>query len=50
MTASYAGETGPDYDELLDRVAVATADGDPAAVTGCYRTADLAVPTELQPG
>jgi hypothetical protein len=49
MTASYAGETGPDYDELLDRVAVATADGDPAAVTACYRTADLAVPTGLRP-
>jgi hypothetical protein len=44
MTASYEGRTGADYDELIDTVAEACADDDPAAVAALYATEDLAVP------
>ncbi|HEY3504286.1 MAG TPA: transglutaminase-like domain-containing protein [Actinocatenispora sp.] len=47
MTASYAGDTGPDYDALIDTVAATTAADDPAAVGRLYRTGDLAVPAEM---
>lgn len=47
MTASYAGETGPDYDELIDRVAAVCAADEAAAITRLYATDDLAVPDAL---
>lgn len=47
MAASYAGETGPDYDELMDAIAAACASGDEAAIAGLYASHDLAVPPEL---
>jgi hypothetical protein len=47
LTASYKGETGADYDELIDDVAAACASADPAAVTGLYATDELRVPDAL---
>lgn len=47
MTASYAGETGADYDELIDRVAAVSAADDTDAIARLYATADLAVPAAL---
>ncbi|HEX6446514.1 MAG TPA: transglutaminase-like domain-containing protein [Streptosporangiales bacterium] len=47
MTASYAGETGAHYDELIDRVAAVCAADDAAAIARLYATADLAVPSSL---
>ena len=47
MTAAYRGETGEDYDDLLDEVAAVCAADDPAAVAGLYARDDLRVPAEL---
>ena len=47
MDASYKGETGPDYDELIDRVATTCAADDPAAIRALYATEDLAVPQSM---
>lgn len=47
MTASYAGQTGPDYDDLLDTIAATCASNDATAVTQVYATADLAVPDSM---
>jgi hypothetical protein len=47
MEASYAGETGPDYDELMDTIAAACATDDEAAIATLYATHDLAVPSSL---
>lgn len=47
MTASYAGETGADYDELMDRVAAVCAADDADAIARLYATEDLAVPDEF---
>ena len=47
MPDSYAGRTGPEYDELMDRVAAVCAEADPHAVTALYATEDLAVPDLL---
>jgi hypothetical protein len=47
MTASYRGETGDDYDELMDEVAAVCAAAEPAAVSSLYGSADLQVPPEL---
>jgi hypothetical protein len=47
MTASYRGETGDDYDELMDEVADVCAAAEPAAVSSLYGSADLQVPPEL---
>lgn len=49
MTASYRGETGPDYDELLDTIAATCAADDPRAVADLYATEDLRVPDGLLP-
>lgn len=47
MTASYRGETGPDYDELLDTIAATCAADDPRAVAELYASEDLRVPDGL---
>ncbi len=47
MEASYDGETGPEYDALMDRIAETCARDDPAALTGLYAFEDLAVPAAL---
>lgn len=47
MTASYRGETGDDYDELMDEVAAVCAAAGPAAVSSLYGSTDLQVPPEL---
>ena len=47
MTAAYAGETGADYDDLLDAVAVTCAGDDPELLAASYRHADLVVPDAL---
>lgn len=47
MTESYEQKTGPDYDRLIDSVAVACASDDTAAVARMYASEDLAVPDDL---
>jgi Transglutaminase-like superfamily len=47
MDASYKGETGADYDELIDMVATVCASDDPSAVARLYADDELAVPAEL---
>ncbi len=47
MTASYQGETGADYDRLMDTIAAVCGDGDPAAIAALYDSEDLAVPPAL---
>jgi hypothetical protein len=47
MTAAYRGETGPDYDELLDTVAKVSGTEDPVAIAELYRRSELVVPLEL---
>jgi hypothetical protein len=44
MTASYAGKTGPDYDELMDTIATTCASDDEAAIAALYASHDLVVP------
>jgi hypothetical protein len=47
MTEAYQGETGPDYDQLLDALADACAADDPEAVGALYARDELRVPAEL---
>jgi hypothetical protein len=47
MTAAYRGETGADYDELLDQVASVCAADDAAAVADLYTHDSLRVPAEM---
>ena len=47
MTASYRGETGPDYDELIDTIAAVCARDDPAEVASRYALDELSVPADL---
>ena len=47
MEASYDGETGADYDALMDRIAETCATDDPTAVADLYAAADLTVPVAL---
>jgi hypothetical protein len=47
MTAAYRGETGEDYDELLDEIAAVCAADEPAAVARLYARGDLRVPAEI---
>jgi hypothetical protein len=44
MTAAYAGETGPDYDELIDTIASVCASDDHGGIARLYASEDLAVP------
>jgi hypothetical protein len=47
MDASYKGETGAEYDELLDEIATVCASDDPYAVAELYAREELQVPPEL---
>ena len=47
MHASYNGETGPDYDDLMDTVAAACASDDPTVIAAAYASEDLMVPTHM---
>jgi hypothetical protein len=47
MAASYRGETGPDYDALMDRISVVCAKDDPDAIDDLYASEDLRVPADL---
>jgi hypothetical protein len=47
MGAAYRGETGADYDELLDELAAVCAADDPAATASLYAHDDLRVPAGL---
>ena len=47
MHASYEGETGTDYDELMDAIATVCDSGDDAATRDLYESEDLAVPPEM---
>ncbi len=46
MTDSYRGDTGPDFDDLIDEVSIACA-ADDVAVVECYRNPELMVPSAL---
>jgi hypothetical protein len=47
MKASYQGQTGPEYDELMDQVAAVCAGGDAAELAAVYASQDLTVPAAL---
>jgi hypothetical protein len=47
MTAAYAGQTGPGYDELIDEVAAACVSDSPRHVADLYSRPELRVPAEL---
>jgi hypothetical protein len=47
VTAAYRGETGEDYDKLLDEIAAVCAADDPAAAASLYAHDDLRVPAEM---
>jgi hypothetical protein len=47
MSASYKGETGADYDELIDMIAAVCASDDSDAVADFYTHDELRVPPEL---
>jgi hypothetical protein len=47
MAASYAGETGPDFDELMDVLAAACASDDELTISALYASHDFAVPSSF---
>ena len=47
MVVSYKGQTGADYDELLDRIAAVCAADDPSVVADLYACDELRVPADL---
>ena len=47
MAAAYRGETGPEFDELLDEIAAAGAADDQSAIVDLYLSEELRVPAEL---
>ena len=47
MDASYKGQTGADYDDLLDMIADVCASDDPSTVAALYARGELRVPPEL---
>ena len=47
MTASYAGQTGPEYDQLIDEIASACATDEPSGISELYARPELTVPAEL---
>jgi hypothetical protein len=44
MEASYAGQTGTDYDDLMDVAAAACGSGEESAIAALYASHDLALP------
>jgi Transglutaminase-like superfamily len=49
MGESYCGETGSDYDDLIDDIAAVCGAGDPAAIAAMYERDELRVPVGLLP-
>lgn len=47
MEEAYKGETGAEYDELLDEVAAVCAADDPVAAAALYAHHELTVPADL---
>ena len=47
MTEAYDGNTGSDYDDLLDQLAEVCAEDEPSAVAALYAHKDLQVPAVL---
>jgi Transglutaminase-like superfamily len=47
MALSYRGESGPEFDELIDQIARVTATDDALALQFLYESEDLAVPGKL---
>jgi hypothetical protein len=47
MTAAYAGQASPDYDERINEVAAACASDSPRRVADLYAHPELRMPTEL---
>ncbi len=47
MAESYRGETGPDFDALMDEIAAICASGDDSPVAACYARHELQVPAGL---
>lgn len=47
MAASYAGETGPEFDELMDQAAATCASDNEQALAAFYVSHDFAVPPTL---
>jgi Transglutaminase-like superfamily len=47
MAESYAGQTGADFDDLMDVAAATTASDDEQAIAALYATQDFAVPPTL---
>jgi hypothetical protein len=47
MAASYKGETGPDYDELMTTIAAVCASDNASAVRDLYASEDLTVPSDM---
>jgi hypothetical protein len=47
MTEAYEGKTGPDYDELLDTLAVVCAADNPTAIAALFEQDQLRVPLDL---
>jgi hypothetical protein len=47
MTEAYAGQTGTDYDELLDVLGQVCAEDQPERVAALYAHEDLTVPPAL---
>jgi Transglutaminase-like superfamily len=47
MDASYKGNTGSDFDDLMDTIATTNASDDSLAIIDLYGTEDLAVPEDL---
>ena len=47
MAASYKGETGTEFDVLIDAIATVSASDDHGAILDLYASEDLAVPSEM---
>ena len=47
MEASYKGETGPDYDQLIGVVAATCASGGPSALRALFASEDVSVPLSM---
>ncbi|QIS20357.1 hypothetical protein [Nocardia terpenica] len=47
MGAAFSGDTGPDYDNLLDAIAATCAVGDTMAIAELCARDELRVPAEL---